>query len=237
MKLLRLLLPLAALVSVAAIRLDDPTYSLVWKPTLGQAITYAVTVKFTGGDEETEMSGNVETKVTEVEKNGDYTLESRHKDFKIVVGKEPHDIPNQDEPDIDKYTAKGEKIPKKDTEDENVGGPFGGLLDSLEFKSPEKPVKKGDKWTHKIEKDEDNDVKAAEIEFEVKGEEKIGTYDVITINVKYHETEGDKPTTAVGSYSFDLKDMSTVKQEATVTYTPEEPGSTEQKIKFELTRK
>jgi hypothetical protein len=54
--------------------------------------------------------------------------------------------------------------------------------------------------------------------------------------MKFHETEGDKPATASGTYSFDLKDMSTVKEEATITFTPDE-ATTQQTIKYLLTRK
>jgi hypothetical protein len=226
----------AAFFALAAAPLEDPTYSLNWKPTLGQTITYALSMKISGGESSLEITSEIEGKVSKLEANGDYTVETRQKSGKMVIDGESHEVPDDGEADVEVFNAKGEKITKKDGEEAEDADPFKELLAALDFTPPEKPVKKGDKWVRKMPADPKTEKKASEVEYEVLGEEQIGTYKTVRISVKYRQTEGDKPTTATGSIAFDMADMSMVKTEATILFTPEEEDQ-QATVKFEMNRK
>jgi len=222
MKALNALLALGALLSVAAGPHNDPTYSLIWKPTEGQALDYGFSAKITTEGSNVEFLTDIHLKVTKIETNGDYTLETTRDHLKVVTDGQEHEVPDQDENKVDvaKYNARGDKI-SKDEDDEEDSDPMSNILQqTTDFDAPEKPLKKGDKWSKTVKADEKKHSKAGITEYEVLGEAKAGKLDVVELGVKYHDTEGDHPASFAGKISFELKDMSLAAIDVTVKDAP-----------------
>ncbi|AIE87293.1 hypothetical protein [Fimbriimonas ginsengisoli] len=210
-----LLLLSATFCTFAGVPQEEPSYSLTWKPFLGQTLTYETKISIDSGGKTIEITGIATGKVTKIRTNGDYTVETLRTGGKVIVDREAHEAPDDTEPEIAEYTAKGERIDKKEEGEQAQGNMLRAILSPTEFVPPEKPVKKGDKWVRKIKADEAQSLRAAEIEYEVKGLGKIGVYDVVEVEFKYAHRGDPKPAKVTGSFAFDLKDMSLVKSELT----------------------
>lgn len=222
MRVLTALLAVGALLSVAAIRRDDPTYSLIWKPTEGQALDYGFSAKIATEGSNVEFLTDIHLKVTKVEANGDYTLETMRDHLKVVTDGQEHEIPEEEEnkAEVAKYNARGDKISKEE-DDESDSSPMSNILrQTTDFDAPEKPLKKGEKWSKTVKADETKHVKAGITEYEVLGEAKAGKLDVVELGVKYHDTEGDHPASFAGKICFELKDMSLAAIDVTVKDAP-----------------
>jgi len=240
MRALTAILAVGALLSVAAVRRDDPTYSLIWKPTEGQTLDYGFSAKITTEESNVEFLTDLHLKVTKVETNGDYTLETSRNHLKVVVDGQEQSVPpdeDDDKAETVKYNARGEQISAKDEDEDSDPNPVTSLLkQTTDFDAPEKPVKKGEKWTKTIKADEKKGLKAAVHEYEVLGEAKSGKYNVVNVGVKYRETEGDHPATFEGTLSFDLTDMTPVGIDVKVKDAPLDED-TRGEVKVTMTRK
>lgn len=214
----------------------DDSYSLNWKPVEGQSIDYTLSVKFTLDGQAFEAISDIAIKVSKLEGNGDYTVESLRKNNRVIVAGEEKRDPDSDDakPEIEKFNAKGEKITKDEVvEDEDD---LTALLSSIgDLKPPKDPVKKGDKWTEEVKADEKRHIKAAKIDYEVVGIEKIGAYDVVKVSMAYKQTEGSKPVRYEGSIAFDIRDMSVVLVEASIDDAPFDDQTSGQ-VKLKMTR-
>lgn len=215
---------------------SDDAYSLIWKPKEGDKMQYLLSLKFSVEGQAFESLSDVLVSVPKVEANGDYTVETLHKNNRIIFGGEEKKEPDGDDekPDVDKFNAKGERISKDDpVEDQDD---LTALLQTVgDLTPPKEPVKKGDTWTEEIKADSKKMIKAARVEYEVLGVTKIGAYDVVRVSMKYKQLEGSKPASYEGTISFDLRDMSVVALEASVEDAPLDEGVTGQ-VKLKMTR-
>lgn len=191
---------------------DEKAFTTIWKPTESQVLEFNLTADFTAGPAKFTMMGDMTQKVTKIATNGDYTLETTYSHGRIVTQGEEQKLEDGDmKPKIEKYNAKGEVIEhdKGDTDDDDA--PTAALDQAGYIAPPEKPVKKGDKWSYKFPAEKNKP--AAKSDYEVLGVEKLGPFEVVKIKVSFKQTEGSQPVTAEGTVSLDVKDQSIVKEE------------------------
>lgn len=240
MKLRSVLALSVLLVTCMGAKSRDDGYTIVWKPKQGQAIAYEVSAQMTVADDKVEFDSDVDVKITKVAANGDYTVETKYGNFRVIQNGKEERAPDgamDTKPDVEIFNAKGEKIGGDPDDNDGEVDDMTRLLRSVgDFSPPEKPVKKGDKWTEDIKYDEKTKTKAAKLDFEVLGTDKIGRYDVLTISKSYKETEGSAPPAYEGTMSFDVTDMSLVEVEAGLRGVPLADGITAD-VKVKMKRK
>jgi len=234
----RYFLPILVLLTcLGAASHDDDSYSLIWKPTENQELRYELSTEMNADGHKLILKNDLHLKVTKIASNGDYTVETTQKNARAEVdGKEEKMPDNPDEkPQVEVYNAKGDKISKDEDSGEELDE-MGVLLNSVgDFSAPEKPVKKGDKWTEEIKADSKTKVKAAKVSFEVLGTDKVDGYDVVKLSMSYKQTEGSKPASYEGTMAFDVKDMSLVQIDARLMDVPFDPETTGD-VKLKLNR-
>ncbi len=240
MKVRNALLATALIFSCLGAKSQDETFTLIWKPKTGQAITYGMTMDATAGGDKSTFMFDINLKVTKVADNGDYTIETVQKNARVVAGGEEHKLPDPDDakPTVETFNAKGEKISedKKKAEEEEADE-TSALLESVgDFKAPDKAVKKGDTWTEVIKADEKKKIKAAKVKYEVVGREKVLGFDALTVSMTYTQSEGSKPATYDGTMSFDVSDMSLVRLSASLHDVAGPDANTPGEIKLKMER-
>lgn len=215
----------------------DDGYSLIWKPKQDQSLTYELNTEMTADGHKVAFVTDINLKVTKVAENGDYTVETTRKNLRVIAEGQEHKVPDEEtvKPEIETYNKKGDKI-GGDEPDDGETDEMSALLGSVgDFKSPEKPVAKGDIWTEEIKADDKKKIKAAKVTYEVVGADKIGIYDVVTVSIKYKQTEGSKPASYEGTISFDVNDMSLVQIDARLLDVPFDED-TKGDMKLKMTR-
>lgn len=231
-----MLLAAAVGCSVAATKRDEPTYTLNWKPVAGQEIDYGLSAQISSAGVTVEFLTDFHLKITKVEADGGYTTESKRGSTRMVTNGQEQTLPSTDDDEkvrIEKFDAKGKKISEEDNEDGEIDDMTAILKKTTDFDAPDKPVKKGDKWQKVVKADPAKNVKAATLDYEVLGESKIGTFDVVKVAVKYKQTEGDRPASFDGTLAFSTKDMSMVELTANVKDAPlDEENYGEVKVKL-----
>lgn len=216
-----LLLFALATASVAA---EEPSYDLLWKPKPKDALDYKLTLVIDVQEYRFNFESDLLMKVLKVDENGDYELETSTKNSKISFQGEEEMVPEENDPTIEKYSSKGERLSQPDKKDDSGAdeededaNPIGKVLSEVtNFIAPEKPVKKGDKWVRDVKGDEKAKVEAAKLEYEVVGKEREGDFEVIRVDYKYKQTEAREPVTAEGTFRIKKDDFSLVSFEATV---------------------
>jgi hypothetical protein len=216
MKAVRLLL--AVLIASAWASVQDRTYSLVWQPKQGQAFKYVLSMDMSADGNQVLFGSELSVKITSVEKNGDYTVESIYSSPTITVDGKTQAASDDavNKPEIEKFNAKGERIDAGKDKDEDTD-PFGKALgDIMDFNAPEKPVKIGEKWTREMPGNEKSKTRPAKAEYKLAGIDKVGTSETLRVTYTYAETEGGKPVKAEGEFYVDGADGSVVKMNATI---------------------
>jgi hypothetical protein len=79
---------------------------------------------------------------------------------------------------------------------------------------PGKSVAVGDKWTAEIKEDTAKNIVPVKADYEVLGEEKIGTVDTLKIKATLAETSGSTPASSISTMWVDKSDGSRVKVES-----------------------
>ncbi|MFZ4508130.1 MAG: hypothetical protein ACOYON_10605 [Fimbriimonas sp.] len=219
---------------------QEPEFALIWKPVQGQELNYAFTMKVDSSEGKFEIRGDTLMKVTKIEENGDYTVESSSKNQKVAVDGHEEDLDDDPEPEVTKYTAKGQKIPPKDAkEDEEGPDPLAvNILDPItDFASPAGPIKKGTTWTEEYKADEKLGRAACKVVYEVIGAEKRGEYDCVRLSAKLTQTEGGSPAKAEGHFLISTKDTTLVDFVINVEGFRPEPAAPSSSVTFSLIRK
>lgn len=203
------LMAVAAISAFATIAADG--ISLVRKVKEGDASTFTLVanVDFNGMD--VKVTGTSTEKVTKVDADGSYKVESKQTEMKVEVGGQTMDQPTPDAATTTTYLPNGEI---KLIEGENTSADSYRTSNLGVFADPGKEIAIGDSWTHDIKKDEKTGAVTAKAEYKLLAEEKVKAWDTYKIQFKVAETEGSTPASSEGTIWVAKEDRSMVKTEA-----------------------
>lgn len=193
---------------------QDDTFSLTWKPKANDTADYRLSMEFEIGSEKMAYEMDTLMKVTKVEENGEYEVETRTKNGIVRVGGEEQKIEDDEEVTTDRYDAKGQAIKKagQPEEDEEGSDPLAdNILDPvMDFVPPDAPIKKGTTWSHETKSDDKKGIVAAKVDYEVMGAERRDDYDCVRVNFKMKQSEGSSPAKSEGHFLISRLDGSLV---------------------------
>ncbi len=197
-----------AALSVAAIAVQDGV-SLKRVAKTGEAIKYRLKADLQVQGVEASFSTLSVEKITKVESNGNYVLETVQSEGKVSFSGQEMEMPASTQSVT--YKANGEVIEIKAEVSDSSAYRTANLIS---FIAPEKAVKVGDTWTSEIKKDEKTGAMSVKGTYKVEAEEKIGDWEVLKVKYSSKETEGgDTAASAEGIVWILKKDGSMVKSE------------------------
>lgn len=130
---------------VASSSKQDAAVTFRWKPVLDWESTLAFETRTEAPDGTVEFKWDSNMKVTKVEEDGAYEVTIRTKNARLSIDGEEEALPDDDEPEIVKYDAKGNEIVDENSEEEEESTPLEMIEYVLDFE-PEHSVKVGDTW-------------------------------------------------------------------------------------------
>ena len=222
---------IVAALSVAALAIQDGV-SLKRVAKAGEAIKFRLKADVEVSGVEANFSTLVTEKVTKVESNGNYVLESAQSEGKVSFSGQEMEMPASTQTFT--YKANGEIVDiKADTVDASVYR----TAHLTSFVVADKAVKVGDEWTTEVKKDEKTGAVAAKGTYKVEGEEKVGAFECFKVKFANKETEGgDAAATCEGVSWVNKKDGSLVKSEGSWKNVPFPGAPGPINAKFTMTR-
>ena len=197
-----------AALSMAAIAIDD-AISLKRAAKAGDVAKYRLKADVELQGMEANFTTLITEKVSKVESNGNYVLESTQSDGKVSFSGQEMDVPGS----VQTFTYKpnGEVVEIKA---ENVDASVYRTAILTSFIFADKAVKVGDDWTFEIKKDEKTGTVPAKQTYKVEAEEKVGDVDTFKVKFSTKETEGgDSAASCEGTAWISKKDSTLVKSE------------------------
>jgi len=205
-----LVISLAGLALVGGAQ-DAVKHSLRFKPTVGQEARMRSSININLEGEEVQFTSILRVKVTEVDKDGSFTLEEEAVEVKIFVS--GTEIPVDD--DMKKSAAGASRVDARGVVKELTGGEIAApdyrLSNLMSFVAPEKDVAVGDSWTYEHPASTKTGAVKARSEFKFEKIETVGGHECAVVKVEFKELEGENPSSMSGTFSIRLKDGQTVK--------------------------
>lgn len=196
-----------AALSVVALAAQDGV-NLKRQPKVGDAVKYRLKAEVNVAGTDAVFSTLINEKITKVESNGNYTVESTQSDTKLSISGQDSEVPAQG-PETTTFKATGEVVEIKS---DQVGPEVYRLANLQSMIVQDKAVKVGDEWTAEIKKDEKTGAVAAKGTYKVEAQEKVGDYDTYRIKYSFKETEGgDAAASVEGTVWVSTKDNTLVK--------------------------
>ena len=217
--------------SVAAFAVQDAV-SIKRVAKAGDSAKYRLKADIDFQGMEATFTALVVEKITKIESNGNFIVESSYSEGKVVFSGQEMDAPGT----TSTYTYKptGEVVDiKAETVDSNVYR----TANLTSFMVPDKSVKVGDEWTTEIKKDEKTGALAAKGTYKVEAEEKVGDFDTFKVKYSTKETDGgDAAASCEGFAWVNKKDGSMVKTEGAWKNMPFPGAPAPLNAKFSLVR-
>jgi len=221
-----------AALSVAALAIQDGV-NLKRMPKEGDIAKYRLkgSVDFQGTD--IVMTMLLTEKVTKVESNGNYTVETNESEGKVDLGGDSQDIPADTMSTV--YKATGEVVDVKTDADKKASAIRLANLQS--FTVQDKAVKVGDEWTTEVKKDEKSGAFAVKATYKVEAQEKIGDIDCYKVKFSAKETDGGDAAASVEGYTWvNIKNGVSEKSEGTTKNAPYPNAPFPVNLKFTMVR-
>lgn len=196
-------------------------------PKEGATFKYDLTGSFKVDGTDVGIKSTVQEKVTTVAADGSYTVEQQQLTGSVTVNGSSQDLPSSTTtttyaPNGVVLSVTGANDPAASMRMTNLGS----LID------PGKPVAVGEKWTSAIKEDKDKNIVAATANYELLGEEKIGTIDTLKIKLSIAETTGSDPASNDATVWIDKTDGSVVKMSAAWKNAPSLSGPIDVQIEM-----
>ncbi|MFZ4508917.1 MAG: hypothetical protein ACOYON_14605 [Fimbriimonas sp.] len=197
-------------------------FKIAVKP--GDTFKYAVMVDLELQGMQIQQKYNQVQKVTKVDEDGAFHVESSQSDNAVTVGGQ--EVPNpggSDKVEKSKLSPTGEIVSTDDTEQ-----PLGiqiRLSRGMSLVDPKKGIAVGDSWSAEFAAIKKEDVPPSKITYKLIAEEKVGKHDTLKVEINFTETEGAKPVKITGFTWLDKKNFRSVKDEVSVTGFPAPPGA------------
>lgn len=203
---------LSVLVAAATLALAQDTWTLKRVVSLGEVAKYKMDADVDFNGMSAKLTGFVTEKVTAVDPDGTYMVESLQTEAKVKFGDQEMDIPETPATKT-KFKLNGDVLDLQGGE-EATGAAAWRLANLSTFRFPDKTVKVGDEWTVAIPADAKTGAVAATASYKVEGAERIGERDTIKVKSTVKETEGAEAASSDGFVWIDTKDGNMVKAEA-----------------------
>ena len=192
-------------------------YTIKRQPKVGDSIRYQLKAELDLGTLQAVMTGISTEKVTKVEANGSFEIESTSTEGKVEIegGTQPVKQPG---PMLSTYGAMGELVSLKG---QQIDSSVYRMANLNAFRAPDKAIKVGDSWTRELAADPKTGVVPAKATFTLEAAETIGEIAVLKFKYAYTEVLGAPGgATAEGFMWIDPKDGSLVKSELTIKNAP-----------------
>jgi len=200
-----------AVLALSAVAFAAEGFSVAQKPKEGDSRKFAMRGEIDLGGTLVQVKANISEKVTKVEADGTFTVESNQTDGKVTLNGSENDMPDGT-PTTIVFRSNGEisKIPG-DAATATANAYRMGNLTMMHDAG--KAVNVGDTWTADIKADAATGAVAGKAEYKLLGEEKVGTFDTLKIKVNVKESTGDAPGSVDGTYWINKVDGSMVKSD------------------------
>jgi hypothetical protein len=200
----------AALLSILPVFAAGQAVTLKRTPKVGEVYKYRVTLVFTIYGNDVFYTSTVTDKVTEVAKDGSYTVASTQSEVSASAGQ---DLPveKNEKPSYTVYDAKGHVL---DLKGEQAAASWRDAYLSA-FVLPDKPVAKGDTWSATLPPKADLKTPGASINYTSLGMDTvpIAGIQVLRVDEKFAENSQSDRATSTGTIWVDPRDGSVVKME------------------------
>jgi hypothetical protein len=215
--------PLLALLLVCALawRAQD-TYSLKREPKKGDKLVFRFEGEAEAGGMQIKLKGLTTETILKVEDNGDYVVEEKNSEGKLLFGDQ--EVPMPDSAVRTARNSKGEiqriSRPEGDKDGEEADAQTYRMALMTTFTPPEKPVAVDGTWAHESKADQKKGLPARKTEYKAAAVEKVQDQEAVKVEFKYKETEGDTPATSEGTHWISVKDGALLKSEAKLKNAP-----------------
>jgi hypothetical protein len=217
-------LPIMLLTLVATPQ--DATYTLKQKPVAGHESILKMKMNLESSDLNLDMKSESLYKITKVEDDGSFEMETTVLEGTVTLNGEENVIP-KGEPEKSKYDKDGNEIKKEGEEQDE--DPISEMINVLAEFEPKKAVKVGDTWELKS--------KYGTLTGKLEGKESYAKIDCLKITVSGKFTEKGAGGTVEGTILLNSKDFDLEKLKFTVENAKLSEEMPEAKFKFELERK
>ncbi len=220
-----------AALSVVALAVQDGI-NLKRTAKVGDAAKYRLKADVDLSGIEATFTVLVSEKVSKVEPDGNYVVESTQSEGKISAGGQEMDAPTATQTFT--YKATGEIV---DIKAEEAGGDVYRTATLTTFVVTDKAVKVGDTWEIDYKKDAKTGVNLSKGTYKVEAEEKVGNYECYKIKYTTKELEGgDAAPVCEATTWVNKKDGTLVKSEGTWKNMPFPGAPMPINAKFTMTR-
>lgn len=209
------LIGIGALAGLAALAAAQG-FRLVSKPTIGEEAKYSVKANIDLGGMSATMSGTQSEKTTDVDKDGNYTVESKLIDGNVEFGGQQMALPAGNAT----VTVFRKDGTVKEIRGDSVEGGSYRFANLASVYLPDQDLKVGDEWTKEAKADSTTQAVAYKATFKIAGEEKVGTVDTVKIAFSVKETEGETPAASEGTTWIEKANGKMVKTEQKWTNAP-----------------
>jgi len=209
MKIKPFLIIALGLVAIAAIAVAADPITLKRTVTVGETLKYKLTASFDAGQvgSQATVTGDITNKITKIESNGNFDVESTQQNLKIDVGGQTID----GDSGTTKTTVMQPNGQLVEIRGENLSPQDYRLAALNEVIFPDKPVNMGDSWSATIPDNAKTGAVAATLNYVLVSEETVDTIDSYKISIVIKETKGDTPASSTGTVWVSKADGSVVK--------------------------
>lgn len=183
-----------ALATLAAAAFAGQGVMLRWTPKEGDELKYQTVGKFEVGGISAEMTSVNIHKVIRVDPDGSFLVEAKPIDGKVVYN--GTELPSKGATIQTVYAAGGELKEIRGDKPDTTGYRMANLSN---FHAPTKAVMVGDTWTAEGKADAKTGAVAWKADYKVLGEETIGPYTALKMDVNARETDGTDGAKATGN--------------------------------------
>lgn len=222
---------IAAIAVLAAIAVAQDGFKLRRTPKVGDEVVMKLSAEVDVMGMNATFNAKVKEKVTKVDENGDYTIESSQSEGKIKFGDQEMDAPDGGTTTT-KYSANGAILEIKG---EDVGEDAIRLANMNAWQFEPKSYKTGDVIEYETKAAATSGGVASKTRIVVGEVEKIGAWDAVKLTYTFKETTGEAPAESSGTAWLDAKTGSLIKAEGEYKNAPfpGAPGPINAKIKLE----
>lgn len=221
----------ALLAAVATVAIAADGFKLRRVAKVGEEITMRLTADVDVMGVSATFTAKIKDKVTKVDENGDYTVESTQSEGKISFNGQDMDAPGG-EPTSTRYAASGSILEMKggDISDDQMR-----IASMSAFMFEDKVYNVGDKIAYETKPSKANGNVGAKVALEVAGTEKVGEFECVKVVYSFKELTGEAPAESTGTAWLSQKDASLVKVQGEYKNAPfpGAPGPINAKIKME----
>jgi len=205
----------AALLAVAAVAIQDAV-KVEWKPVVGSKskIKLDVSAQFDMGGQKSDMLfGMIQTYEIKSVEGDKVTLETKSSNMTLSVGGQDMSamMGDMNFNSTIVQSKSGEVISVKTDAPSNEGQ--ARLENAYMFIYPNKEMKVGDTWSHKVKGDSAKGTVNGEYAFKLEGTETIDKWKTNKVSYTYKELSGDAPVNASGTVWISADDGNPIKGE------------------------